>query len=63
MKNQRTRIYGFCWKNPNGNCQAIYENDCNSRQHFYNVRQSFKKSNVKIEDMRTKKPYKNPYGK
>lgn len=63
MRKNNSRIYGFCWRNTSGQIQAIYENDCNSRQHFYNVRQSFKRSNIRIEDMRTTKPYRNQYGR
>lgn len=55
------RIYGFLWKNSSGQVQAIYEDDCNSRQHFYNVRQSFIRSRITIEDLYTTKPYRNNF--
>jgi ATP:corrinoid adenosyltransferase len=52
----RERIYGFSWKT-NGTRQAIYEQDCESRQAFMKERASFKRHHIRIKDYKTKAPY------
>ena len=54
-KTGRERIYGFSWKT-NGQRQAIYENDCESRKAFMNERASFKRHHIRIKDFKTRKP-------
>lgn len=52
----RERIFGFSWK-VNGTRQAIYEQDCESRQAFMKERASFKRHHIRIKDYKTRKPY------
>lgn len=54
----RERIYGFQWKTKSGYHQAIYENDCDSREGFLKERRSFLKNGIKIKDLKTRKPYR-----
>lgn len=51
----REYIYGFSWK-VNGVRQAIYEQDCESRQAFMRERASFKRHHIRIKDHKTRKP-------
>lgn len=52
-KTGRERIYGFSWK-VNGTRQAIYEQDCESRQAFMRERASFKRHHIRIKDYKTR---------
>lgn len=55
-KKGRERICGFSWKTSNGNYQALYENDFDSRKQFINERASFKRNGIRIKDCKTRKP-------
>lgn len=54
----RSRIFGFYFKGAGGKTQALYENDFDSRYHFYAERARLKKQGKKIQDLRTSTPYK-----
>ena len=53
----RLRIYGFEFKTPSGYKQAIYEQDCDTRNDFLKERKTFKKAGIKIKDFKTRRPY------
>ncbi len=53
----RERIYGFSWKTANGQRQALYEQDFDSRADFMKERHSFKRHHIRIKDYHTRKPY------
>lgn len=54
----RLRIYGFSWKTQNGQYQALYENDFDTRKQFLNERASFKRNKIRIIDHKTRKKSK-----